>query len=195
MEKDEILNKRQADFRQTNAYAMQNGIILGVWAIVCQACFVGGLRYPLFSNLWLLMLVGVPFVTWLLTSRFRSIVGIEKEFSFGRGFMHSFLTLLYTAVWAAVATFVYLQFFDKGYIFDCYQQTLSNPNLIKSMEDSGLTEQIKAASNGLTPLEIVDEMRSIGAANYAALIIYIYMFTSPLIAVMVGLVSISRGKM
>lgn len=192
MEKDELIRQRQANFRQTNAYAMQNGVIVGLWAIVCQGCFVAGLSRPLCSTIWMIMLLGLPVVVWLLTLRFRKIVGLDVNFTFSRGFMHAFLTLMYAAVWAGVATFVYLQFFDHGYIFDCYARNFSDPATVKMMTESGMLEQIKEATGGNTPLDLINEMRTIGAGNYAALIIYSYMLTSPIISVLVGLLSIHR---
>lgn len=192
MDKDEQIRIRQANFRQTNAYAMQNGMFLGLWAIACQACFAIGLSKPLFSNLWLLMLLGIPVVCLVLTLRFRRIVGLDVNFTFSRGFMHSFLMLLYTAMWAALATFVYLQFFDNGYIFDCYARNFSDPATIKVMEQSGMMQQIEEATGGLTPIELIDQMRHFGASNYAAMIIYIYVLTSPILAVIVGLCTLHR---
>lgn len=192
MEKDELIRQRQANFRQTNAYAMQNGIILGVWSSLCLACFVGGLSNPAFSTLWMLMMIGIPVVTWVLTLRFRRIVGLDVNFPFNRGFMHAFLTLLYCAVWAGVVTFVYMQFFDNGFIFDTYVQRLSDPELIKAMDAAGMTQQIKEATGGLSAIDVVNEMRNVGAGNYAALIIYTYMLSSPIIAVMVGLLTMHR---
>lgn len=192
MEKDELIRQRQANFRQTNAYAMQNGVILGIWAVVCQACFVAGLSRPAFSTLWMLLLIGIPVVTCLLTFRFRKTVGLDINFSFSRGFMHSFLSLMYAAVWAGVATFVYLQFFDNGYIFDCYAKNFSDPAAVKMMTETGMMEQIKEATGGRTLTDIINEMRSIGAGNYAAMIIYGYMLTSPIISVLVGLLCIHR---
>lgn len=192
MEKDELIRLRQANFRQTNAYAMQNGLILGLCAIVCQACFVGGLSHPMLSTLWFLLLLDIPVMAWVLTVRFRHIVGLDVNFPFSRGFMHAFLTLLYAAVWAGVATFIYMQFFDNGYIFDCYAKNLSSPETIKVMKETGMLESIKEATGGLSPLDIINEMRTIGAGNYAAIIIYSYMLTSPVIAVIVGLLTMHR---
>lgn len=187
-----MIRLRQANFRQTNAYAMQNGIILGVWAIVCQACYVGGLTNPILSTVWLLMLIGIPFVTWILTLRFRRIVGLDVNFPFARGFMHAFLTLLYCAVWAGVATFVYMQFFDGGFIFDTIAKNVSDPAVLKQLEEAGLTQQINEATNGKGIAEIISELRNVGAGNWAALIIYFYMFASPVVAVVVGLLTIHR---
>lgn len=187
-----MIRLRQANFRQTNAYAMQNGIILGVWAIACQACYVGGLANPMLSTVWLLMLLGIPVVTWILTLRFRRIVGLDVNFPFARGFMHAFLTLLYCAVWAGVSTFVYMQFFDGGFVFDAIAKNVSDPAVLKQFDEAGLTQQLNEATNGKGIIDIVNELRTVGAGNWAALIIYGYMFASPVVAVVVGLLSIHR---
>lgn len=192
MENDEIIRQRQANFKQTNAYAMQNGLIIGLWAIVCQACFVAGLTNPLYSNLWFLMLIGIPALNCYLTLKFRKVVGLDINFPFSRGFVHSVFSLMYGAIWAAVAIFIYMQFFDNGYIFDCYAASFSKPETIKMMEETGMMQQIKEATNGMTPLDIVNDMRHIGAGNYAALILYMYILTSPILGVLVGLFTMRR---
>ncbi len=194
MKTDENLRMRQANFRQTNAYAMQHGIMLGLWAIGCQACYVAGLSQPLFSNLWLLMLIGIPVLVCVLTLRLRRIAGEDIPFSFSRGFVHSFLTMLYTAVWAAVATFVYMQFFDKGYVFDCYVAALSKPEMMKMMEQTGMAQTIKDSTNGHDIIDVINELRNFGAANFSALIIYFYMLSSPFISILSGLVSMRRVR-
>lgn len=192
MQNDEMIKARQANFRQTNAYAMQNGVILGLWAIICQACFVGGLSVPMLSTLWLLTLLGIPVVCYILTLRFRRIVGLDVNFTFTRGFLHSFLTLLYAAVWAGIAVFVYMQFFDNGYIFDCYVTNLSAPETVKAMHETGLDKSIAEATGGLSATDVVNELRTIGAGNWTAVIIYLYMLCSPPISVLVGLLCIHR---
>lgn len=193
MEKDELIRIRQANFRQTNAYAMQNGIFLGIWAIACQACFVAGIANPLYNTLWMVTFLGIPVVTWLLTLRFRRIVGLDVNFSFSRGFMHAFLTLLYCAVWAGVATFIYLQFFDNGYMFDSLVKTCADPEVAKRLEEAGMLKELETASGtSMTINDVINSMRNIGAGNYAAFIVYTYMLTSPIIAVVVGLCSMHR---
>ena len=193
MENEEIIRLRQANFRQTNAYAMQHGIMLGLWAVGCQACYVAGLSHPLFSTLWMLMLISIPALTCIFTLRLRRIAGNDRPFPFNRGFVHAFLTLLYTAVWAAVATFVYMQFFDNDYVFDCYTATLSRPEMVELMNQSGMSETIKASTNGHTMIDVVNELRNFGAANFAALIIYFYILSSPFISILAGLVSMRRN--
>lgn len=192
MEKDDIIRQRQANFRQTNAYAMQNGLFLGLWAIMCQTFYVLGLRYPICGTLWQLTLLAIPVLATVLTLRFRKIVGADVSFPFSRGFTHAFLMLMYTAVWASVATFVYLQFFDNGFMFDALEALVQDPVMVKTMEEMGMTQEIKEATNGQTPLEMVKLLRTIGPGNWTAVIIYLYILTSPIMALIAGLVSMRR---
>lgn len=192
MQKDEIIRQRQANFRQTNAYAMQNGLILGAWSVGCLACFVGGITTPFYNTLWLLMFLGIPVVTFLLTLRFRSIVGLDVNFSFSRGFMHALLTLFYASMWAGVATFIYLQCFDNGFIFDAMAKVAADPEFIKNMEAAGMREQLDQLGKDVTLVDLINEMRVVGAGNYAAIIIYTYIFSAPIIALFVGLFCIHR---
>lgn len=192
MEKDEIIRQRQANFRQTNAYAMQNGLFLGAWSVGCLACFVGGISTPILSTIWMLMFIGIPVVTLLLTLRFRRIVGFDVNFTFSRGFLHALLTLFYASMWAGVATFVYMQYFDNGFIFDAMAKAAADPEFIKNMEAAGMQEQLNQLGKDVTLVDVINEMRVIGAGNYAAMIIYSYIFTSPFISIFVGLFCIHR---
>ena len=188
------IRERQANFRQTNAFAMQHGILLGLWAVICQACYVLGLSSPLFSNLWLLTLLAIPAITILLTLRLRKIVGTDVSFPFSRGFVHAILTVMYASVWAAIATFVYMQFFDKGYVFDYFTEAFSKPEMQRVMKESGLDENIRNSTNGMTVIDFIDGLRTFGAANFAAMIIYLYMLFSPFIALLTGLICMRRVK-
>ncbi len=190
MTPEEIRKMRQINFRQTNAFAMQNGLILGVYANLVQSAFVLGLSRPGFSHLHLLLLFGFPLMVCVLTRRFRQTVAQNFPFSFSRGFSHALLTTIYAGIWAGAGVFVYLFFFDKGYVFDAYQANLTRPEVIEAMQQSGLDDQVKAATGGKTPLQLVDELRSVSAATYAAMVIYFYLLSSPLLGVWGGLCNI-----
>lgn len=192
MKQDENIRRRQTDFRQTNAYAMQNGLILGLWAIGCQACYVGGLTHPILSTFWLLSLLGMPVVLLMLTLRFRRIVGLDVNFPFSRGFMHAFLALLYTAIWAALATYIYMAFLDKGFIMDHLEASVTNPETLQAMNESGLTQQIAESTGGLGIQEVVAQLRAIGPATWTSAIIYIYMLCSPVLSVFIGICTMRR---
>lgn len=194
MTPEEIKQARQINFKQTNAFAMQNGLILGIFAIITQACFVIGLSTPFFSTIWLVMLFNIPIFSIFLTAKFRREVALDVPFSFSRGFTHTLLVVLYAGIWAGIAAYVYLAFFDNGYIFDAYQASLTSPENVKVLKESGLDAQIKEMTGGLTLPQLIDEMRNIGSGYYAASIVYCYLLTSPFFAILGGLFNIRRGK-
>lgn len=194
MTPEEIKEARQINFKQTNAFAMQNGLILGIFSIIAQACFVMGLKTPFFSTIWLVMLINIPIFAFFLTAKFRREVAPNFPFSFSRGFTHTLLIVLYAGIWAGIATYIYLAFFDKGYIFDAYQASLSAPETAKAIADSGLEAQIKEMTGGLTLTQLIDEMRKVEPGHYAASIIYCYLLSSPIFAIIGGLFNIRRAK-
>ena len=87
-----------------------------------------------------------------------------------------------------------MQFFDKGYIFDYFTEAFSKPEIQRAMKESGLDENIRNSTNGMTVIDFIDGLRTFGAANFAAMIIYLYMLFSPFIALLTGLICMRRVK-
>ena len=182
-------------FQQTNAYAMQNGLWLGLWGWLSLVAFRYSFSSALCSNLLMLMTLAGPVLGVVLTGRFRrSVAGADGAFTFGRGFTHTLFMGFYASIWVAVGIFVYLRYFDNGAIFSDYAAALSRPELQQALQESGLLEQLNAASGegGLEGLP--DALRSVGPAGYAAASLYMAMFATPVIALFVGLVCRRKGK-
>ena len=182
-------------FQQTNAYAMQNGLWLGLWGWLSLVAFRYSFSSVLCSNLLMLMTLAGPVLGVVLTGRFRrSVAGTDGAFSFGRGFTHTLFMGFYASIWVAVGIFVYLRYFDNGAIFSDYAAALSRPELQQALQESGLLEQLNAASGegGLEGLP--DALRSVGPAGYAAASLYMAMFATPLIALFAGAVCRRKGK-
>lgn len=182
-------------FQQTNAYAMQNGLWLGLWGWLSLVAFRYSFSSALCSNLLMLMTLAGPVLGVVLTGRFRrSVAGADGAFSFGRGFTHTLFMGFYASIWVAVGIFVYLRYFDNGAIFSDYAAALSRPELQQALQESGLLEQLNAASGegGLEGLP--DALRSVGPAGYAAASLYMAMFATPLIALFAGAVCRRKGK-
>ena len=182
-------------FQQTNAYAMQNGLWLGLWGWLSLVAFRYSFSSVLCSNLLMLMTLTGPVLGVVLTGRFRrSVAGANGAFSFGRGFTHTLFMGFYASIWVAVGIFVYLRYFDNGAIFSDYAAALSQPELQQALQESGLLEQLNAASGegGLEGLP--DALRSVGPAGYAAASLYMAMFATPLIALFAGAVCRRKGK-
>ena len=182
-------------FQQTNAYAMQNGLWLGLWGWLSLVAFRYSFSSVLCSNLLMLITLTGPVLGVVLTGRFRrSVAGANGAFSFGRGFTHTLFMGFYASIWVAVGIFVYLRYFDNGAIFSDYAAALSRPELQQALQESGLLEQLNAASGegGLEGLP--DALRSVGPAGYAAASLYMAMFATPLIALFAGAVCRRKGK-
>ena len=174
-------------FRQTNAFAMQYGAVMGGWGLAANACFVGSFSTPGLSMLFLLLSVSSPVLAIFLTRRFREHVAPQGTFMFHQAFLHTLLMGAYASIWVALGVYVYLAYFDHGYIFDAYLNSLSDPALQAEMEQIGMTEQIAMMTGGGTPQDFVKALRAIPPANYAAMSLYMSLLLAPLISLFVAL--------
>lgn len=176
-------------FRQTNAFAMQNGILLGLVALSGFAAFVCSFAYPLLSSLSLILILGSPVVAVSLTLCFRNAVaGKAGAFSYARGFSHTFLTILYASVWLAIGVFVYFAYLDKGFFLDSYVSVLQRPEIQEGLKSSPLWQQLPQHADGKELEEIVEMMRGISPASYSALMIYLGLAGGLPCAVAAGLI-------
>ena len=57
--------------RQINAFAMQDGVALGLWGAGSLTAFRWSFAMPFFSTLYMVMLLGTPLFAYWLTLRFR----------------------------------------------------------------------------------------------------------------------------
>ena len=74
MTPEEIKNQRRLNFRQTNAYAMQYGALMGGYAVAAEVCFVLGLKMAPLMNVQSLLTLAYPLVVLLVAFRFRKQV-------------------------------------------------------------------------------------------------------------------------
>ena len=173
-------------FKQTNGFAMQYGVLLGFCGLAGLACFVGSFTNPILSFFHLLFTLGSPVLAGYFTMRFRNgVMQPELGFTFGRGFCFTFLMGMYATLWIALGVFVYLAYFDNGYIFDAYEKMLTQPEYVAQLRASGTWEMIQSIG-GVT--KIVNNMRAVGAGNYATGIIYMSLMVAPLISAIIGFV-------
>lgn len=173
-----------------NAYAMQNGIIVGLFGIATLAVFKHSFEVPFFSTLFVVMLITGPLLGLFLTFRVRrETVGDREPFGFSRGFLHALFTGFYASIWVALATFVYLQYFDGGEIFAAYARSLDRPEMKLYLSQSGLDVQLREMTGQSGAEGIANALKSIGSATYAAMTIYFSLIFGPFIAAFIGLVT------
>lgn len=179
------------NFQQTNAFAMQHGLFMGGWALVVQLLFITSLQYPTLSLFHLIGVCLIPVLLLFFTFRFRYQVAYNTNFSFARGAAHSFLLSVYTGVWAGLFAFVYLYFFDQGFIFDLYEKKFSAPEIQQMLIQTGFEAQLKQNS-GKGVIDILKEMRNIPASSYAASIIYLYLMFAPVFSLLAGMLTMRK---
>ncbi|MGM9688037.1 MAG: DUF4199 domain-containing protein [Alloprevotella sp.] len=181
-------------FKHTNGYAMQHGIVLGLFACMTLAVFKWSLTYPFFSMLFTVMLLGGPVMTVVLTRKFRSqTVGPQEPFSFSCGFMHALFTGFYASVWVALFIFVYLRYFDHGSLFAAYANSLDTPEMKAWMQQSGMDAQINLLTEGQGVKGLVAAMQRVGAATYASLALYGAFLVGPFVAILSGVLNTRRA--
>ncbi len=96
---------------------------------------------------------------------------------------------VYASIWVAVATFVYLQYFDHGAIFAAYERSLDTPEMKIYLQQTGLGEQIKQMTSAEGAHGVAQLMENIGSASYAAMSIYFALFMGPIISAIIGLIA------
>lgn len=181
-------------FRQTNGFAMQYGVVLGLWYVLCSAIYVVSFVNQFFSSLYLFMFLLTPFLVGLLAVRFRSRVSVGEDFLFMRGFSFTLLMLLYACIWQALAVYVYMTYFDGGYIFDCFLASLQKPEVVAELERSGMMAQINEMTDGGGVEAFVDAIRMIPPATFTAVVIYLNFIIAPILSVLIALVVKKKNK-
>ena len=188
------MDNRGFNFKQANAFAMQYGLYLGLWGITSLAVFVMSLSMPALSLVSTTMMVCSLIIAARLTSRYRHQCATPGEgFSFGRGFLFTFLTGLYASLWIALIVFIYLAYFDHGHVFDAYERMLQQPEFQAELERSGVSAQLEAMSGDGGVTALVNAMRVIPPAVYATLIIYLTLLTAPFISAIIALINRRRA--
>lgn len=177
------MQQSSSKFKQTNAFAMQYGIALGMWGILSMVIMALSLKVTSISLLSSIITFCSPLIAYILTVMFRKNVALPNEgFSFGRAFLFTFVMGFYASVWIALFVFIYLSYIDNGYIFNAYESLLSNQDYAGSLQQSGIIESVNASSIS----EMIDIMRNIPPANYAASIIYMSVLANPVISLVIA---------
>lgn len=177
------------NIRHTNAAAMHGGVVLGFFAVLTLVVLRWSFFIPFLSTLFVVMLAGSPVLATLLTLQYRrEVAGAEQSFSFMSGFLYALFTGFYASLWVALVTFVYLQYFDHGTIFQAYAAQLNTPEAQTALQQSGMAAQLEALDGGRGAEGLAETLQSLGAATYAALSLYFSLIAGPVISVIIGLI-------
>lgn len=177
----------QKPFAQINAFAMQNGLILGVWVLLAQGAFIGSFTYSLLSMVHLFMMLFAPILLYLLTKKFRTAVAPTGVFAITPGFLHTLLTTVYASTWVAIAVYVYLTYLDGGYLFDSYVAYFSRPEVKELIAQKDVQQELATALQGMSLEEVVNGLRCVPPATYAMMVFYGNLMVSPILSLLIAI--------
>ena len=178
--------KNVSPFTQTNAFAMQHGIILGILLIILLGTLVMGLTDGTASLISTILVVAYPIIVGRLTFSFRRIISPIGRFTIFQGFMHALLSMFYAAIWGAIATYIYMRFFDNGHFVNTLVSAISNPQTQELLKANGLW-QITQGQSDQSLLATVNQMQNIPPSLYAEMILYMNITLAPITALIIGL--------
>lgn len=174
---------------EINNFAMQNGVVLGLFGIGSLMVFRWSLTVPFLSTLFCVMILSYPILAAFLTMRVRNYyVEGTGEFSFMNGFLHALFTSFYASIWVALFTFVYLQYFDHGTIFEAYAKAIDTPEMQAYLQEMGVNAELANLSGSQGVKGLVEAMEKIGPATYAAMTLYSTIFFGPIISLVIALI-------
>lgn len=181
-------------FKQANAFAMQYGLVMGLWGLVTLAAFAGSLNFQWMSFLSTAMAAGSLFLASRLTARFRDIIRHPGEgFTVSEGFLFTFVSSIYAALCIAFGVYVYLAYVDGGWLFDQYQRLVTSPLYTAELRRNGMEAQINSMTGGEGMKAMVDALRSVPAIQYACMVIYFTFLSSPIISFVIALICKRRS--
>lgn len=183
--------------RQMNAYAMQYGLLLGLWSLLGLYVMVVSIDRPAWVGAGQLLLLSTPFAGAFFTLRFRSqVAGHGDGFSFGRGYLHTLLMGLYASVWIALGVYAYFRFMDGGAFVDSLERWAlepANAELVRQMETQGAFDDLYALSGTEDFVGAIDSFRHIPPASYAGMVISWTLLSAPVISIFIGLLAMRRS--
>ena len=122
-------------------WAATYGLILGLYWVFKFVFFVLGINSPLFSIIYYLLTLAVPFIAYYFTKKYRDY-GLNGEISFFHAWRFGIMLYTFAALIVSVAQFIFFRYIASPDFFpQLYAQTiqlLQNSNM-----DSAVVESIK----------------------------------------------------
>ena len=145
------------------AYARVYGLYMGIFWAVKFVFFPLGFSYPVFSFIFLLLTIMVPFVGAWFVKKIRDGV-LDGRLGFWQAFLLSTNIYMYASLIAAIVHFIYFRFIDNGFILNSYLESVNQmQELLGSGEAAANIEMIKAnveLMGTLSPIQIVFSLLS-----------------------------------
>lgn len=178
--------------RQTNAFAMLDGLMFGLYWCFGFLCTVKGIGNSALSSLGVMVIISTPILGCYLAHRFEKQVRTDEPVSYGKAYLYSVLLYLYAAIILSVAAFVYFRWLDNGSFVTAYMAVHNLPEMQQALQQSGMQDFFNAVvkQNGFSNLE--EMLRSISPADIAASLFNANFFLGLLLALITALFGKTR---
>lgn len=159
---------RQQSFRQANAFAMLDGLWLGLYCCFGFLCVIKGMGSSTLGSLGTMVTLSVPVLGCFFARKFERQVRDDAPVGYGKAYLYSILLYFYASLILAIFAFVYFNWFDHGVFAQNYIVALNSPEVREVMEQGNFNLMLGSASSQ-SGLETVEELvRSVTPVDMAA---------------------------
>ncbi len=185
---------RNDTLRQTNAFAMLDGLMFGIYWCFGFLCAVKGVGGGTLSTLSMMVTLSAPFLGFYLARRFERQVRPDEPVSFGKAYLYSALLYLYAAIILALVAYAYFRWLDGGNFITSYIAAQNAPEMQEALQASGMQDFFNDAvrQGGFNTLE--EMLRSIGPTDIAASIFNVNILIGLLLSVPTALIGKTRSS-
>lgn len=185
---------KQQKFRQTNAFALFDGLFFGIYCCVGLLGIVKGISSDTLSALGTMVTVSVPVLGCYFAHKFERQVRGDAPVSYRRAYVYSFLIYFYASLIMAVFAFVYFQWIDSGNFVQNYMTIYNSPEMQDALSETGMTQTIDAAvrQNGFESFE--DALKSIGPFDIASSVLNVNFLAGLFLALPTALFGKTRSR-
>ena len=178
--------------RQTNAFAMMDGLMFGLYWCFGFLCTVKGVGNSALASLGVMVIITAPVLGCYLAHRFEKQVRDDEPVSYGKAYLYSVLLYLYAAIILSVAAFIYFRWIDDGSFVTAFMAAYNAPDMQPALQQSGMQDFFNMAvkQSGFSSLE--EMLRSIGPADIAASLFNANFFLGLLLALITAIFGRTR---
>lgn len=172
-------------FRILNSCAMQSGLYAGLFSIIGFLCFCHSFDYAFCNNVFVIVVLFIPFLVGYFTYRFRSTYLTGESRVFSKLYLHSLMTYLYSGILLSAAVYVYFLYFDKGVFFDSYLTFLDRPD-VKELLSKSVT--VDSGMDIETLKETIEHLGHMDVSVYAFSVLYMNIMNGSIASILIALV-------
>lgn len=141
--------------RQTNAFAMLDGLWLGLYWSFGLLCLLKGLTNTTLGMLSLMVAISVPVLGGWFAHRFEKSVRPDGRVTYLKALLYSLFLYLYAAIILAIVTFIYFNWFDNGSFANTYIMMLHSPDMEAVLSSSETQQSLGIGKDFVKNLEEV----------------------------------------